>query len=58
MVDRLWDDMLLSRRARELFNRFLKKGDGQLDGETGLSLLSRGSSAVAAEHRGAVQLKH
>jgi flagellar biosynthesis chaperone FliJ len=59
VVDRLWDDMLLSRRARELFNRFLKKDAGEpLDMEGGVSLLSRAATAIAAEHQEPVQLKH
>jgi len=58
VVDRLWDDMLLAKRARELFNRFLKKdADKTLVTEQGLTLLSRTACAIAAEHRGAAQLK-
>jgi flagellar biosynthesis chaperone FliJ len=58
VVDRLWDDMLLSRRARELFTRFLKNdAEGQVNAEAGVSLLSRAASAIAAEHR-PIQLKH
>jgi flagellar biosynthesis chaperone FliJ len=57
-VDRLWDDMLIARRARELFNRFLKHDAGEaIAGESGVSLLSRAASAIAAEHGDSVQLK-
>jgi len=52
IVDRLWDDMLVSRRARELFHRYLKKEEPE-PAETGsnFTMLARTAIAIAAENR-------
>ena len=59
VVDRLWEDMLLAKRARELFNRYLKKDAGETAGaESGFSVLARTAIALAAEHRNAPEPKN
>jgi hypothetical protein len=57
-IDAVWDDMMLTARARELYNRFLKKDAGETVTATeGLPLLARTASAIAAVHRRAVAVK-
>jgi len=51
-VDGLWDEMMLAARARELFNRYLKKDAAEsLPGNDNLALLARTASVIAAAHR-------
>jgi flagellar biosynthesis chaperone FliJ len=57
-VDALWEEMMLAARARELFNRFLKKNatEGSAAAES-LPILARTASIIAAAHRRAAPLK-
>jgi flagellar export protein FliJ len=51
-VDALWDEMMLTARARELFNRFIKKSDRESRAaDESLPLLARAAAALAATHR-------
>lgn len=57
-MDAVWDDMMLTARARELFNRFLKKNASEpYTASEGLPLLARTASALAEAHRRAAPLK-
>jgi flagellar biosynthesis chaperone FliJ len=57
-VDALWDEMMLAARARELFNRYLRKSaSDSLTGSENLPLLARTASVIAAAHRRTTQLK-
>jgi flagellar biosynthesis chaperone FliJ len=57
-LDAVWDDLMLTRRARELFNRLLKNNATETSASTeSLPLLARTASAIAAAHRRSVQLK-
>jgi flagellar biosynthesis chaperone FliJ len=57
-VDALWEEMMLTARARELFNRFLKKNttEGSAPAES-LPILARTASIIAAAHRRPAPLK-
>jgi flagellar biosynthesis chaperone FliJ len=57
-VDALWDEMMLNTRARELFNRYLKRDrTDTLAANDNLPLLARTASVIAAAHRRAAPLK-
>ena len=57
-VDALWDELMLTARARELFNRFIKPATGESFNAGGsLPLLARTASALAAEHLRAAPTK-
>ena len=57
-VDLVWEDLMLSARARELFNRLMKKNDNEESTNTeSLPLLARTASAIAAAHRRTPGLK-
>jgi flagellar biosynthesis chaperone FliJ len=57
-VDALWDEMMLTARARELFHRFLKKRDRETPAtDESLPLLARAAAALAATHRRGASLK-
>ena len=57
-VDALWDEMMLNTRARELFNRYLKRDrTDTLAATDNLPLLARTASVIAAAHRHAAPLK-
>jgi hypothetical protein len=57
-LDAVWEDLMLSTRARELFNRFLKSSPGGNGAESqNLPLLARTASAIAAAHRRAAPAK-
>jgi flagellar biosynthesis chaperone FliJ len=57
-VDALWDEMMLAARARELFNRYLKKNaSDSLSGNENLVLLARTASVIAAAHQRTASLK-
>ena len=57
-VDALWDDMMVTARARELFNRVLKKNTGEtLPTGDSLPLLARAASALAEAQQHSVPLK-
>jgi flagellar biosynthesis chaperone FliJ len=57
-VDLVWEDLMLSARARELFSRLLKKNDNEASANPdSLPLLARTASAIAAAHRRAAPLK-
>ena len=57
-MDKVWDEMMLTTRARELFNRFVRKDNGPdfASGES-IPILVRTATALAAEHSGVVELK-
>jgi flagellar biosynthesis chaperone FliJ len=51
-VDAVWADLMLTVRARELFNRFIKKNATEAGAEAdSLPLLARTASAIAGAHR-------
>jgi len=50
-VDRLWDSLLQSRRAQELFGRLLAKEAEDCGTETGFTNLARTALTLAAERR-------
>ena len=57
-VDALWDEMMLNTRARELFNRYLKRDrTDTLAATDSLPLLARTASVIAAAHRRPAPLK-
>ena len=57
-VDALWDEMMLNTRARELFNRYLKRDrTDTLAATDSLPLLARTASVIAAAHRRTAPLK-
>jgi hypothetical protein len=57
-VDAVWDEMMLTARARELFHRFLKKNASEtLTPTESLPLLARTASALAEVHRRDAPLK-
>jgi flagellar biosynthesis chaperone FliJ len=57
-LDAIWHELMLTARARELFNRYLKKDTGETftAGES-LPLLARTASALAEAHQRSVPLK-
>jgi flagellar biosynthesis chaperone FliJ len=56
-VDQLWKELLLSRRAQELFGRLLPKDPGGCGADSGFSHLARTALSLAAERRAAARLK-
>jgi flagellar biosynthesis chaperone FliJ len=57
-VDAVWDEVMLTTRARELFNRFLKKTTGEtLTTSESLPLLARTAAALATAHQRGAPLK-
>lgn len=57
-VDAVWNDLMLTVRARELVNRFLKRDAAETAAGAGhLPLLVRTASAIAAAHRPAAAAK-
>jgi flagellar biosynthesis chaperone FliJ len=57
-VDALWDDIMLNVRARELFNRFLKKNDAEaFAGTENLPLLARTATILADAHQRPAEVK-
>jgi hypothetical protein len=58
LVDKVWEDMLLTRRAGEMLDRCLKKDANEVVGEdAGFSVLARTAIAIAAECRSAEVVK-
>ncbi len=57
-VDALWEEMMLAARARELFNRFLRKNASETPTPAeSLPLLAKTASVIAAAHHRAAPLK-
>ena len=57
-VDAVWDDMMISARARELLQRLVRKNASEkLDPQESLPLLIRAASALAAAHRRSAYVK-
>ena len=57
-VDAVWNDLMLTTRARELFHQFTRKSHAApLSAYESLPLLVRAASALAAAHRRALQAK-
>jgi hypothetical protein len=57
-VDAVWDNLMITARARELFSRFLKKDSGEtLPAGDSLPLLARAASALAETRPRSVPLK-
>jgi hypothetical protein len=51
-VDAVWNDLMLTARARQLFQRFVRKNSAEsLSPDESLPLLVRTASALAAAHR-------
>jgi hypothetical protein len=57
-LDAVWEDLMLATRARELFNRLLKKNATEAGADTeSLPLLARTASVIASAHRRAASVK-
>ncbi|MFO1476579.1 MAG: hypothetical protein U1F98_08015 [Verrucomicrobiota bacterium] len=57
-MDRVWEDLMLTARARELFHRFVRKGAGtEFVRRESIPLLIRTATALAAQHAGLVPIK-
>jgi flagellar export protein FliJ len=57
-VDAIWDDLMLTARARELFNRFLKKNATEAGADANsVPLLARTASAIAGAHQRSASAK-
>jgi len=57
-VDAVWNDLMLTARARELFHRFIRKSPAEpLSPGESVPLLVRTATALAAAHRRALQVK-
>jgi hypothetical protein len=57
-MDKVWEEMMLTTRARELFNQFVRKdSDSGFSAGESVPMLIRTATAMVAEHAGGVSLK-
>jgi flagellar biosynthesis chaperone FliJ len=56
-VDQVWEDLMLTARARELFNRFLRKNAAEAGAESNMPLLARTASVLAVAHQRSLSAK-